>query len=181
MQSLSIQVISAAYILIQTQYKVSLVNSIKLVPTPMTYLIFWITFISTAIMVGVIWVIQLVHYPFFHHLKRDTFQEYMTRHRAKISMIVVPVMIVELSSAVALLFSDTFYQTEFIVGLILLAGIWGSTIFLQMPIHQKIAVSYKQSQVEKLIRTNWIRTWCWTLRLALLLYVLRSLSFTGLF
>lgn len=146
----------------------------------MTYFFFWINLISTAVMVGLIWMVQLVHYPFFHRLSRSSYEKHMDEHRSKISLIVIPVMLAELASALALTFSKTQFQAEFTAGLILLAGIWASTFFLQVPAHQNISAGYNPSQVEKLVRTNWIRTILWTLRLALLLYVLTRLSFSGI-
>ena len=44
-------------------------------------------------MTGLIWTIQLVHYPFFHRLEKENFNEHMDEHRKKISFIVLPVML----------------------------------------------------------------------------------------
>lgn len=146
----------------------------------MIFLFFWINLISTAIMIGLIWLVQLVHYPFFHRLREDDYHDHMNEHRLKISFIVIPVMLAELGSAIVLVTSDTRFQAEFITGIILLAGIWASTFFMQVPVHQKIAAGYDTLQVNKLVQTNWIRTILWSLRLALLLFILSQFSFSGL-
>lgn len=146
----------------------------------MIYLLFWINLITTAIMVGLIWIIQLVHYPFFHRVDRKSFNLHMDAHRKKISYIVIPVMLPELGSAIGLAILDSRFQSEFIAGFILLVMIWISTAALQVPSHGKLANGYSESEVSKLIRFNWVRTTLWSIRLLLLIYILRQLSFSGL-
>lgn len=146
----------------------------------MIYLLFWINLITTAIMVGLIWIIQLVHYPFFHRVDRKSFNLHMDAHRKKISYIVIPVMLPELGSAIGLAILDSRFQSEFIAGFTLLVTIWISTAALQVPSHGKLANGYSESEVSKLIRFNWVRTTLWSIRLLLLIYILRQLSFSGL-
>ena len=139
--------------------------------------LFIVNITATAVMVGVIWTIQLVHYPFFHRLDKDQFESHMDEHRKTISFIVMPVMLIELASAIGLLFIDSNYQTMFILALILLVLIWLSTALIQVPAHAKLATEYSENQTNKLVKTNWIRTILWTLRLSLLLYILSCHSF----
>lgn len=146
----------------------------------MISLLFFINLITTAIMVGLIWTIQLVHYPFFHRVDRISFNLHMDAHRKKISYIVIPVMLPELGSAFGLAFLESRFQTEFIAGFIILLLIWISTAFLQVPSHSKLANGYSESVVSKLVRLNWVRTTLWSIRLLLLIYILSQLSFSYL-
>lgn len=146
----------------------------------MITLLFFINLITTAIMVGLIWIIQLVHYPFFHRVERKTFNLHMDEHRKKISYIVIPVMLPELASAIGLALLESRFQTEFISGFILLLLIWISTAVLQVPSHSKLANGYSEPEVSKLVRLNWVRTTLWSIRLLLLMYVLSQLSFSDL-
>ena len=47
-------------------------------------------------MTGLIWTIQLVHYPTFDHVADDHFADFAKFHASRISLIVLPAMIVEL-------------------------------------------------------------------------------------
>lgn len=143
-------------------------------------LLFIVNLVTTAIMVGVIWTIQIVHYPFFHRFDKQDFNLHMDNHRKKISYIVIPIMLAELASAIGLVIIDTQFQAEFISGLILLLLTWLSTAVIQVPAHSKLANGYNQTEVHKLVRLNWIRTLLWSTRLAILLFILSRLSFSRL-
>ncbi len=143
-------------------------------------LLFSVNLVSTSIMVGVIWTIQIVHYPFFHRADKNDFGQHMDFHRGRISYIVVPVMLVELVSAIGLVVFYSEFQYEFIAGLIFLILIWISTVVIQVPSHSRLANGYNQNEAGKLVRRNWIRTIFWSLRLAILLYILSHSSFSNL-
>jgi hypothetical protein len=55
------------------------------------------------------------------------------------------------------------------VALALLGVIWASTAWIQVPLHRRLAVAPDPAAVERLVRTNWIRTGAWTLRAPLAL------------
>jgi len=133
--------------------------------------IFIIHFAATCIMAGVIWTIQILHYPFFHQLNRDNFARLMNIHRVRISCIVIPVMLTELATGIYLWYYSTSYPLLFLAGLCLIGLIWLSTFLLQTPRHAQIADHYIASAVSKLVLTNWIRTVLWTIRVCLLLYI----------
>lgn len=131
-------------------------------------------------MTGVIWTIQIVHYPFFHCVDKQNYSEHMDEHRKKISFIVLPVMLAELGTAIGLVLMDSSFDVEFAIGLIILTFIWISTALLQVPSHSKLANGYSSSEVNRLVKYNWIRTILWSTRLALMLFVHSQLSFIDL-
>ena len=45
--------------------------------------------IATSVMVGVIWVIQLVHYPSFHFVELKQYTTFQRFHMARISYVVI--------------------------------------------------------------------------------------------
>jgi hypothetical protein len=51
-----------------------------------------------------------------------------------------------------------------LVGAGLLAVIHASTVFLQVPAHAALAESADQATIDRLVRTNWIRTFGWSAR-----------------
>ena len=61
-------------------------------------------FLSTSLMVGIIWVIQLLHYPAFNFIKENDYIEFQHFHMERVSFIVVPVMVLELFSAFMLVY-----------------------------------------------------------------------------
>lgn len=146
----------------------------------MLTLLFLVNLIATAIMTGVIWTIQVVHYPFFHFVDKQNYGDHMDEHRKKISFIVIPVMLAELGTAIGLVLVDSSFNVEFASALILLAFIWISTALLQVPSHNKLADGYSSAEVDRLVKFNWCRTILWSMRLAVLLFVLNQLSFSDL-
>jgi len=142
-------------------------------------LIFLIHLSATSIMVGVIWAIQLLHYPFFHHLNRQNFPKLMQKHRLRISFIVIPAMLAELATGAYLMFYSPALKPFFVIGFLLIVAIWISTFTLQVSAHNQIRTRYNPSAVSKLVNTNWIRTILWTARLALLFFIATYYSFQG--
>jgi hypothetical protein len=65
-------------------------------------LILIVNVLSTAYMVGVIWMVQLVHYPLFAGVGLGNFIEYQKRHQTLMAFVVGPPMLLEASSSVAL-------------------------------------------------------------------------------
>ena len=132
-------------------------------------LLFKVNFISTSVMVGVIWVIQLLHYPSFHFINDQKYIEFQHFHMQRISFIVVPVMLIELASA--LLLAYFFESSLTIILLALLLGIWGITFIFFTNMHQKLTNGYDRANVDSLVKINWSRTALWSLRLIILLSI----------
>ncbi|REL24585.1 hypothetical protein DYD21_18540 [Rhodohalobacter sp. SW132] len=132
---------------------------------------FLIHLVATAFMTGLIWVIQLLHYPLFDHIEKSDFTRQMDLHRLRISFIVIPVMLAELFTGLYLLFTVFSGNFLFMINILLIGLIWLSTFLLQMPIHLKLAESHSSGRVKKLVQSNWVRTALWTIRLILLIYL----------
>ena len=70
-----------------------------------------------------------------------------------------------------------------IVGIILLGVIWFSTLLFQIPYHNKLSSRFDENVLMMLIKTNWIRTICWSLRgiivLIMLDILLKNTTFKG--
>ena len=117
---------------------------------------------SCLFMAGVIWVIQLVHYPAFPFIAKDQFPAFHAFHSVRISWIVGPVMGVELVSAalLCLAFPHSLLWWSNMTGVLL---IWASTIFLSVPRHNALALGFS-SEADTLVHTKWPRTVLWTIR-----------------
>ena len=128
-------------------------------------------FTSTSIMVGVIWVIQLVHYPSFKYVKDSDYIIFQKKHMSNISYIVFPVMITELITSLLIFFSGekSFF---FMLSLICLSMIWVITGVLFTKFHSILQKGKDLKMIEKMIKANWIRTLLWTLRIIMIFFVI---------
>ena len=125
-------------------------------------------------MVGLIWLIQIVHYPLFNLIGKGEFRVYHDVHRVLITPLVGTVMIIEFISSILLVVFPlkNVSLTIPIIGVILVLFIWASTAFLQIPQHNALANAYELKAHNLLVQTNWIRTIAWSMRGFLLLYML---------
>jgi len=126
--------------------------------------------VATLMMAGLIWFVQVVHYPLFAAVGDGALRDYAQEHARRTTVVVMPLMVVELLGAVWLAFARPGAAAW--TGLALLAVIWTSTAFLQVPLHQSLAVAGSRREVARLVRGNWIRTMGWTLRVPVAVYLL---------
>lgn len=128
----------------------------------------------TWLMVGVIWIVQLVQYPLFRLVPPTGLPPFAQAHASGISLLVAPSMVLEVATGLALLWlvpkglGLTFWLW---LGLVMLAGIWLATALLSVPCHQQLALGYDADLIERLVATNWVRTVLWSLRGLLVLAV----------
>ena len=127
---------------------------------------------STLIMVGVIWIVQVVHYPLFDQVGEATFRGYHADHNVLITYIVLPMMLLEAGTAALFILQRPSYisPAEAWIGLILVGIAWGTTFFMSVPQHGALAAGFNQQAYETLVNTNWFRTIAWSLRGVLVLW-----------
>lgn len=129
---------------------------------------------ATLYMAGLIWLVQVVHYPLFAKVGREAFAEYHHLHMAWISPVVMVPMLVELLGAALLLVDRPPWMPAWaaIGGLALVGVAWGSTFFFSVPAHTALGRGLDPVVVDRLVATNWIRLAAWTARGGLLLWLL---------
>lgn len=125
----------------------------------------------TLFMTGVIWTIQLVHYPSFGFAGPERFSAFHRAHLERITLVVAPAMLLELAASLAVAFFTNGAARW--VGLGLLASIWLSTALVQVAQHEALGRGYDAGVIDALVRGNWLRTVAWTLRAAVALALLR--------
>lgn len=114
-------------------------------------------------MFGVIWVIQLVHYPLFDRVDREDYASFQQAHEARISFVVVPLMLGELTTAIALvMLAPVVTRIVWLSGLALVAVAWLATFAFSVPAHQSLGAGFDIEAHNRLVSTNWIRTLAWT-------------------
>lgn len=119
--------------------------------------------IATSAMVGVIWIVQLVHYPAFLFIDRVKFTDFESFHTFQISLIVAPFMLIEAITASLILLKEM--SSLNLANVISIILIWLFTFFVSVPCHRKLIRSYDTDVIKSLIRTNWVRTILWSMRL----------------
>lgn len=127
---------------------------------------------ATLFMTGLIWLIQLVHYPLFAQVHPDAFPAYHAAHSQLITWIVAPVMLVELLTAGALLLHPPHPRLPawpLWLGAALVLGVWLSTALLQIPAHATLSQGFHPDAHRTLVLTNWLRTLGWSARALLML------------
>jgi hypothetical protein len=126
---------------------------------------------STLFMVGLIWFVQIVHYPLMGQVGSAEFVAYETSHANRTSLVVMPVMLIEAITTVLLVLRPPpdLEVSQLWIGLALLALIWISTFLLQIPRHEELTRGFDAQAHRFLVGSNWIRTIAWTLRGVLVL------------
>lgn len=132
----------------------------------MTQLILVSHLVSTFALLGLIWTIQCVHYPAFRYVSSENFPAFHKFHSQQITLIVAPLMLLELFTAAALYFKSSNHSL-FSYGFLNFASVgllWVLTAFVSVPLHNQLAQGLQLDVVNKLIISNWPRTILWTLR-----------------
>ncbi len=126
--------------------------------------------IVTIFMAGLIWFVQIVHYPLFKHVGNPEFPRYEQEHTRRTGWLVSAPMLIEFSLAAAL----AFWLGGALAwgGLGMLMIIWLSTATRQVPLHQRLLRGFDQTAHKQLVRSNWVRTIGWSLRAILALFML---------
>ena len=140
-------------------------------------LIFVANLVATWYMVGLIWMVQIVHYKLFDRVGPDGFAIYEAAHSRLITSIVGLPMLVELATACLLLSiaPEGFPRGAAIAGVAMVVAIWLSTALLQVPMHSRLSNGFDTAAYHSLVTTNWIRTILWTARGAMMAYFLTRL------
>ena len=121
--------------------------------------------LATLFLVGLIWFVQVVHYPLFANVGQAHFKEYEELHQRLTTSVVGPAMLVELVTAVALVkYASAEFTTLAWFGLGLVVSIWLATATLSVPAHNSLTAEYSTNAYQKLVSTNWIRTVAWSAR-----------------
>jgi uncharacterized membrane protein len=138
-----------------------------------TELVVLVHLASTLYLTGLIWVIQLVHYPLMDRVPASRFDEFHAQHTRRISLVVIPPMLVELATAGWLAWQPPGRAPAGLtwIGLALLAVVWLSTFALQVPQHTRLSRGFEAAAHRRLVRGNWIRTAAWSLRAAVALAI----------
>ena len=113
-------------------------------------------------MTGLIWFVQVVHYPLFAAVGPAGFAAYHAAHSRLTTLVVGPLMLVEAACAVWIALERP--SSAGWLGVGLLAVVWGTTFFLAVPRHNLLAAGFDAATIDSLVATNWFLTFAWTRR-----------------
>jgi hypothetical protein len=137
----------------------------------MAELLLVVNLCSAGAMTGLIWFVQVVHYPMLGRFPVEGTAAANRDHQRRTSWVVGPPLAVEGLVALALLAAPPGTGADAAM-LWVAAGLLGvalaSTVLLQVPMHGRLAHGPDHDAARRLVRTNWIRTAAWSARLALL-------------
>jgi len=125
--------------------------------------------VATTVMTGVIWFVQVVHYPLFAAVGVAESPSYAVENQRRTSFVVGAPMAVEGVSALWIVGAppEGLSRVWPFVGLVVLGVVLASTVLLQVPQHAALAEAFDGSRVRRLVRSNWVRTVGWSARCAI--------------
>lgn len=126
---------------------------------------------ATCALAGLIWLVQVAHYPLLLRVGPEAFDAYHRGHLRRITLVVGPLMLLETASALWILWMlpPGVAPERAIAGFGMVFLIWLSTGFLQVPLHGRLERGFDERAVRRLVATNWVRTLLWTARALLAL------------
>ncbi len=121
--------------------------------------------LASFMMTGIIWLIQIVHYPSFSFVDEKKFSKFHEFHSRSITYIVFPFMCLELfiSGYFSFILYSFFWLAQFAIVVLL----WLSTLCISVPIHNNLTngtEKLREKNIKSLVKTNWIRTFLWSVK-----------------
>ena len=111
-------------------------------------------------LVGLVWFVQVVHYPLFALVGAERWDAYHDAHRARTGLVVGAPMLAQLGTAAALVVDAARPLT--VASLALTLGLFAHTFLVAVPDHERLGRAHDPAVVARLTRLNAIRTALWT-------------------
>lgn len=129
-------------------------------------------------MMGLIWLVQLSHYPAFDFFSEKDFKKFHDFHLKETTWAVIFAMVLELGSGLLLFFRYQEIPLSLKMTIIInfcVIGTWISTFVFSVPIHNQLNIKKTSKLIKKLVTTNWPRTILWTLKSLILFMIVLDL------
>ena len=120
--------------------------------------------VSTLMLVGIIWTVQVVHYPLMALVGEDRFVDYEAAHSPRMAAVVmIPWTVQGLTTLGLLSMRPPGVPTSLTVAAAAMATIpVVVTVLASVPAHVALGSGFDAAVHRRLVRTNWIRTVAWT-------------------
>jgi len=141
---------------------------------PLTSLVFLCHCLAAFFMTGVIWFVQVVHYPLFGQVGLGNFVRYEEQHALLTTFVVLPPMFLELITSACLLGARPRFvsTTEALLIFGLTGLVWLLTFVVHVPQHDMLGRGFSAELHAALVTTNWGRTILWTAKSGLVAWLL---------
>lgn len=127
--------------------------------------------VVTCFLSGLIWTVQVVHYPLFAQVGTDGFAAYASSHATRIGPVVGIPWAVH-GAATAWLLTTDLPRGPVFAAAALAAVTVVVTLVWSVPAHQALADGHDLDAVDRLVSTNWLRTAAWTANAGVALWLL---------
>ena len=119
---------------------------------------------ATWVMVGLIWTVQVVHYPLFALVGRPQFPAYEAEHTRRMGYLVAGPWALEAVTGLLLLLAPPRDASRWwvVADLSALAVTIAVTLVASVPAHRRLGAAFDPRAHRALVLTNWIRTAAWT-------------------
>ena len=120
--------------------------------------------VSALVLVGLIWTVQIVHYPLMAMVGADRFVAYESAHAPRMAaLVMLPWTLQGLTTAWLLLARPAGVATSSIaLAAVTAATTVAVTVASSIPAHARLGGGFDAVAHRRLVRSNWIRTWAWT-------------------
>lgn len=133
---------------------------------------------ATLFLVGMIWTVQIVHYPLFAQVGADGFAAYEAAHSVRITWIIALPWAIQGLTALALLIvpPDGVPRWLTFVLATLTAIPVVVTLAASVPAHAQLTDGFDAAAHARLVATNWLRTAAWTVHGGAVLYLVARVA-----
>lgn len=138
--------------------------------------------VATLWLAGMIWTVQVVHYPLFAQVGTDGFAAYQAAHSGRISLLLLgPWALQGVTTAWVLLRRPDGVPLWLVaVASVAAATTVLVTVLVSVPAHGVLGGGFDVASHARLVRTNWWRTAAWTVHgLAAMVMLVLHLRATG--
>ncbi len=133
--------------------------------------------LASSAMCGLIWFVQMVHYPLFACTDTTHSPDYPDENQRRTAPVVIPPMLIEAVTAAIIAANPppAIGRPAALAGLAMVAALWLSTLFVQMPLHARLKHDgHAPATVAALVKSNWARTALWSARALLAIWMLHA-------
>jgi hypothetical protein len=138
------------------------------------YILVIFNLIISSFLTGLIWFVQVVHYPIFRKVPASHFVAFEQTHMYTTGQVVIGPMLAELLLSIALVLKRLPMSAQALnyISFACVIVIWAVTFFISSPIHMQLSnAGTDEALINKLVVTNWIRTISWSVRTCSLAYI----------
>ena len=132
--------------------------------------------VAVLVMTGVIWFVQIVHYPLFAGVGDDAWGAYHRAHTRRTTWVVAAPMAVDLVSSIALVAArpDGVGAAAVVIGAVLAAVTWAATGLVAIPAHDRLGRGWDARTARRLLGANAVRTAAYSAHAAVVVAMLAA-------